>query len=107
MLISQRIPWSGSTGRIALSRDALGEVGPVARRVIPPREMLHIDGSRSAFLGSLLFSVLSGFTGVKAHFGGCNWGGLRGFFQEMLDHSDHPVRFRKQREVAGIRDHGE
>jgi hypothetical protein len=52
---------------------------------------------------------LSGFTGVIARFSGCNRDRdcLLGLFQEIVDHWDHPPWFRKQGEVAGIRDHGE
>src|SRR5208283_5716184 len=51
--------------------------------------------------------ISSGFTGVIARFSGCNWDVLPGLFQEIFDHSDHLLLFRKQGEVAGVRDHGE
>jgi len=50
---------------------------------------------------------LSGFTGMIARFSGCNRDFLLELFQEIVDHWDHSPWFRKQGEVAGIRDHGE
>jgi hypothetical protein len=50
--------------------------------------------------------LLSGFTGVIAGFSSCHWDSLLRLFQKVFDQWDHPLLFRKQREVAGIRDYG-
>src|SRR5512144_2342664 len=52
-------------------------------------------------------SGLSGFTGVIAHFSSGQRQSLFRLFQEMFHHWDNSILFRKQNEVAGIRDHGE
>ena len=64
----------------------------------------HCSANVRSFL--LLFDS-SGFVRVIAHSGSCNWDFLLGLFQEILDHWDHPLWFRKQGEVAGIRNYGE
>ena len=42
-----------------------------------------------------------------AHFSVCQRVSLCRLSQEIFDHRDHPLGFRKKDEVAGIRDHGE
>ena len=70
----------------------------------------HLASKGIALQGARIILLLfdsSGFVRVIAHFGSCNWDFLLGLFQEIPDHRDHSLLFRKQGEVAGIRDHGE
>jgi hypothetical protein len=45
-------------------------------------------------------------TRVIARPGSCHGNSVLGLFQEMLDHCDHLVGFRREGEVTGIGDHG-